>query len=203
MDREHHAGDARFDQRVNAWRGSAVMAARLEGDVCRCTCNGLFGRAKGYHLGVRLAGALVEAFADDAIAFGDDTSNPRVRMRCIKTAFGESQCPRHRESIKFSEHYVTRKRPSLTGPLSHAFTLQRNTTGATKPSLLTQPVGPWRRLTEPGRPRSTNHPTPPAGRQPQPSIAPSSRRARPQVTGKPTSVPRPTHQQATRATGPD
>jgi hypothetical protein len=54
-----------------------------------------------------LAGALMETLANDAIAFGDNTSNPRVGMGCIQTSLGESQCPRHREAVEFSEHYAS------------------------------------------------------------------------------------------------
>jgi hypothetical protein len=81
-----------------------MVAARLEGDIGCCACNRLLGRAKRHDLGVRLPGALVKPFANDAIAFGDDTSNPRVGMGCFQTSLGESQCPRHCEAVEFSEH---------------------------------------------------------------------------------------------------
>ena len=83
------------------------MAAGLEGDIGCCPGDGLLGGAKCHDLGMRLAGTLMETLANDAIAFGDNTSNPRVGMGCIQTSLGESQCPRHREAVEFSEHYAS------------------------------------------------------------------------------------------------
>jgi hypothetical protein len=61
------------------------------------------------------AGPLVETLADDAIALGDNTPNPRVGMSCIQTPLGERQSPRHREAVEFSEHYITSlDRPPVT-----------------------------------------------------------------------------------------
>ena len=93
------------------------MTARLECYIRSCARNGLFGCAYGSNFSMRFAGALVPTFGNDAIVFGDDASNPRIWMRCFEATFGERKSPRHRESVKFSEHYVTRKRSSLTIPL--------------------------------------------------------------------------------------
>ena len=98
------------------------MAARFESDVGRGPCHRLLSRAQRHDFSVRLSRALVIALANDAIALGDDTSNPRVGMSCFQSSLSEGQCPRHGEAIKFSEHQVTRKRSSLTGRLSRSRT---------------------------------------------------------------------------------
>ncbi len=117
MDSENDAPDARLDQRVDAGWRAPVMTAGLECYICSCARHGLFGCAKGGNFSMCLAGALVPTFGDDAIALGDDTPNPRIWMCGLEAPFGERKSPRHRESVKFSEHYVTRKRSSLIGPL--------------------------------------------------------------------------------------
>src|SRR5260370_15249342 len=143
LDSENDASNARLNQRVDTRGRATVRTTGLECYICGCTCNGLFGCSNGSNFRMRLASALVPAFGNDAIALGDNTSNPRIWMRCFQAAFGERQGPRHRESIKFSEHHVTRKRSSLTSPLlcntptPHApVELQRNTSlfALTKPS---------------------------------------------------------------------
>jgi hypothetical protein len=89
LDSEDDARDARLDQGVDAGRRPAVMATGLERYICSCTCNGLFRCAKGSNFRMRLAGAFMPTFGDDAIALGDNTSNPRIWMRCFETPFGE------------------------------------------------------------------------------------------------------------------
>ena len=101
---KHDARDTRFDQGIGAGRCAAMMAAGLEGDIRRCAGDGLLRRAKCHNFGMRLARALVATFANDAIALGDNTSNPRIGMGCIQASLGESQCPRHCEAVEFSEH---------------------------------------------------------------------------------------------------
>jgi hypothetical protein len=81
-----------------------MVAAGLEGDIGCGPGDGLLGRAKCHDLGVRLAGPLVETLANDAIPPGDHASNPWVGMGCIQASLGESQCPRHRKAVEFSEH---------------------------------------------------------------------------------------------------
>ena len=82
------------------------MTAGLECHICSCARNGFFGCANGGHFSMRLACALVPTFGDNAVALGYNASNPRIWMRCFETPFGERESPRHRESVKFSEHYV-------------------------------------------------------------------------------------------------
>jgi hypothetical protein len=89
LDREDDASNARLNQRINTGWCATVMTTGLECYICGCACNGLFGCANGSNFRMRLAGALVPAFGNDAIALGDNTSNPRIWMRCFQAAFGE------------------------------------------------------------------------------------------------------------------
>ena len=112
------------------------MATGLQCHVCSCACYRLFGGAKGGDFRMRLAGALVPAFRDDALAVRNDTANPGIRVSRLKSSLRERQCPCHRETIKFAEHHVTPKdRPT------HPF--------ATRPPVAMQPNSRLFRVTEP------------------------------------------------------
>ncbi len=66
-----HSANTGSDERSHARRGAALMRARLEGHVDVSTARGCAGIRESQHLGVRLAGARVEALAHDR-AVGDD-----------------------------------------------------------------------------------------------------------------------------------
>ncbi|MEA3179011.1 MAG: hypothetical protein QOI59_2534 [Gammaproteobacteria bacterium] len=66
-----------------------MMAAGLQSYIRSCAHDGLFGRANGSNFGMRFASTLVPPFGDDAIVLGNNASNPRIRMRCFQTPFGE------------------------------------------------------------------------------------------------------------------
>jgi hypothetical protein len=85
------------------------MAAGFQRYVCSCACYRFFGCAKGGDFRMRLAGALVPAFRDDALALRNDTANSGIRVSRLKSSLRERQCPCHRETIKFAEHHVTPK----------------------------------------------------------------------------------------------
>ena len=95
LHRGDHAADAGGNQRIAARRRTAVVAAGLKGDIGGGASR-LFPRyPQGVHFGVRLAGAIVEPFADDLAVFYNDTANVRVRMGGKATAGGELKRTRH------------------------------------------------------------------------------------------------------------
>jgi hypothetical protein len=89
LDSKHDTRDARFDQGIGAGRCAAVVTARLERNVRRRASNGLLGGAQRHDFSMGLAGALVPAFANDAITLGEYTSNPRVGMSCFQASLSE------------------------------------------------------------------------------------------------------------------
>ena len=93
--RHDDAGDARRQQRVGARRRAAEMRARLECDVGGCTTRPFARGAQREDFGVRLAGALVPAFADDLFAMSDHAADARIGLRRMQTEIGEAQRARH------------------------------------------------------------------------------------------------------------
>ena len=88
------AADAGGDERVGARRRAAVVRARLERDVDGRAADvdaARGGVAQRHHLGVRAAGFLRVAAADDAaVGADDDAADARVRVRQTPTACAAS-----------------------------------------------------------------------------------------------------------------
>ena len=82
----HDAGNTCVDERLGARRGAADVVARLERHVDGCATRGLSCIAQREHLGMRLAGARVEALAHDASVGDDDAANQGIgRSRATAT----------------------------------------------------------------------------------------------------------------------
>ena len=77
--------DALFGQRPRARRCSAVMGARFEGHINRRSL-GLFpGLSQRPHFGMRGAGLMVIAGADDFTIFDDDAADGRIWCRITQS----------------------------------------------------------------------------------------------------------------------
>ncbi len=87
--RRHDAGDSGRDDGVGARRRAALVRARLERDVERRAAGLLARRLERDHLGVRPAGPLVPALADNLAVGDDDRADDRVRMRRSAPTLGE------------------------------------------------------------------------------------------------------------------
>jgi len=94
-----------------------VVAAWLECHIRGCACNGFLRGAKGRDFRVRLTGPLVPTLADDPVALGYDTANPRVGMSCLHTTLGQRERACHCQSIEFTEHYVTASSADVALPM--------------------------------------------------------------------------------------
>jgi hypothetical protein len=75
------------------------MTARFQRHVSRRTFGLVTGSAQGMDLGVRLAGLLVPAFADDLTSADQDATNPRIGRRRPQASLGELQGTRHQPKI--------------------------------------------------------------------------------------------------------
>ena len=97
--RRNHARDAGLHQVFCARRRASRVCARFERHVCGRAARAFARFAQREHFGVRLAGALVEPFADNVIAVRDHTANHRVRLGRVGTALGKPQRTRHHRVI--------------------------------------------------------------------------------------------------------
>ena len=95
LDRDDDAPDARGDERVGTRSGAAVMGAGLERDVRSRTARAVTGRVQRFDLGVRAAGRLRRALADDDTVPHEDTTDPGVRRGAPAGGGGERQRPIH------------------------------------------------------------------------------------------------------------
>src|SRR5690606_26052774 len=91
----HHPRHAGADQRLGAGTGASVMAAGLQGDVGGSAPRPFAGLAQGVDLGVRLAGALVPAFADDLAVAHDHAADTRIGMGGEQPQTRQPQRPGH------------------------------------------------------------------------------------------------------------
>ena len=93
--RHHHPADAGGDERVGAGRRAAVVRAGLEADDDGGAAH--VGAARGgvaqrHHLGMRPAGFLGVAAADDAaVAVDDDAADARIGIGQADRLFGERE----------------------------------------------------------------------------------------------------------------
>ena len=86
--RRDDAPDPGRQQGFGAWRGTAVMAARFQRHVGRCTARRRTGLLQGIDFRMRLARPLVPAFTDKHAITDDDTANTRIRRSGIQAALG-------------------------------------------------------------------------------------------------------------------
>src|SRR5207245_1077196 len=91
----HHARHARLEQRLDAGGRAAVMAAGLERHVHRSPRGLRSGGLERLDLGVCLAGALVPALADDALALRDHAADARIRVGAGEAPLGEAEGALH------------------------------------------------------------------------------------------------------------
>ena len=91
----HHARHAGLDQRIGARRRAPVVAAGLERDIGRRAASALARCAQCVHFGMRLAGTLVPALADDFVAVRDHAADARIGLRGEQTLLGQAQRTRH------------------------------------------------------------------------------------------------------------
>ena len=95
LHRGDHAADAGGNQRIAAWRRTAMVAAGLKSDVGGGAARLFASHAQGVHFSMRLAGAIVKPLADDLTVFHNDAADVRVRMGSKATARGKLQRTRH------------------------------------------------------------------------------------------------------------
>ncbi len=76
--RHHDSRDPRADDRLRAGRGAALVTARFERHVEGCARRILAAGRERDTLGVRLAGACVEALSDHLAALDDDGADERI-----------------------------------------------------------------------------------------------------------------------------
>src|SRR5205085_4629411 len=86
---------ARLEQRLDAGGRAAVMAAGLERHVHRSPRGLRAGGLERLDLGVCLAGALVPALADDALALRDHAADSRIRVGAGEAPLGEAEGALH------------------------------------------------------------------------------------------------------------
>ena len=104
------APEPEADERVRAGRRAPVVRARLEGDVERGAAHPPAGGAQGLDLGVRRAGAAVEALADDAPAAREDGAHRRVREGAPEALGRQRERARHEARVGPSAHDARRRR---------------------------------------------------------------------------------------------
>ena len=102
--RRNNAPDPGSQQGFGAWWGTAVMAARLQRHVGRCTARCRIGLLQGIDFRMRLARPLVPAFTDDHAITDDDTANTRIRRSGIQASLGQTQGLRHVRLISRRNH---------------------------------------------------------------------------------------------------
>ena len=98
--RRHDPRHARLDKRLGAWRRATLMTTGLERQIhagaVRLDFSHLIQRID---LGMRLAGTLMPAFADDFPVLHDHATDPRVGIGGIHPAASELQGARHEARI--------------------------------------------------------------------------------------------------------
>ena len=95
---DHGGDDATHpgrDEHLGARRRAAMVVARLQRHIDGSAARGTTGGAQGMNLGVRFAGPLVPAFADDHPRRDDHASHPRIGRGRVEATSGEPQRPRH------------------------------------------------------------------------------------------------------------
>ncbi|CAM5381175.1 hypothetical protein SNARM312S_06099 [Streptomyces narbonensis] len=106
-DRVHDPADPGLDQRLGAGAGAAGVVAGFEGDVGGAAAGQDSGLAQGVDLGVRAAGALMEAFADQVSGgVGDDAPDDGVGAGGAETACGELDGASHGGDVGLLGHRV-------------------------------------------------------------------------------------------------
>ena len=108
LEGDHDAGDSRFDERIRARRGAAMMRAWLQGDVGGPASGRVPGGRQGFGLRVGLAGSSVEPLADDVSVAHDDAPDPRVRCSGAPAAFPDGDRAGHELPVALG---VARTRP--------------------------------------------------------------------------------------------
>src|SRR4051812_29033743 len=112
------------EDRVDAGRRAAVVRAGLQRDVERRAARLLPRRLERPNLGVRLAGPLVPALADDLVAVGDDRTDDGVRVRREAAALGQLERPveQGHRSCSSSRRYVRARssRPKIDVPQTNS-----------------------------------------------------------------------------------
>ncbi|GAA3478019.1 hypothetical protein GCM10018966_025490 [Streptomyces yanii] len=106
-DRVHDTADAGLDQRLGAGAGATGVVTRFEGDVGGAAAGLLACFAQGVDLGVRPAGALVEAFTG-RLSFGveDHASDDRIGAGGAESAGGERDRSAHGGGVGCGVHRV-------------------------------------------------------------------------------------------------
>jgi hypothetical protein len=105
LHRRDDPDDAGIDDPADARAGAALMAAGLERAIERRAAGARPRRRERVHLGMRLAGALVEALADnDAVRRHDDGTNERVGARAPAPARRMKQRSLH--ELRVAQHLV-------------------------------------------------------------------------------------------------
>src|SRR5436309_3362322 len=102
--------DASRDDGVNAWRRSAVVAARLQRHEKRGTGSRRTGLAEGNDLGVRLAGRLRPALTDDRAGLDDDGPHGRVGAAPADGPSRELKGPLHIVDIRHTAPALDNKK---------------------------------------------------------------------------------------------
>jgi len=101
--RRDHAGDAGGDQRIGARRRAAVVRARFERDISRCATRLFAGRSQGEAFGMRFASALMETFANDAIALRDHATDHRIGFGGVGAERSQFDGARHHGAVDAAE----------------------------------------------------------------------------------------------------
>src|SRR5690606_679393 len=99
-------GDAGGDERFDAGRRAAVMAAGFQRDIGRGAARGLAGGAKRQHLGMRLPRPYMPAFAHDALALRNDTADAGIGVGGVEAERGEVQRAGHHPVIGGAEAHL-------------------------------------------------------------------------------------------------
>ncbi|MNZ66233.1 hypothetical protein D3C78_844510 [compost metagenome] len=100
LHRRDHAGHTGIHQRIGTGRRAAVVAARLKRHINGRATRLLTGRAQGVNLGVRLAGALVPAFADNLPTLHDHATYTWVGVRCVMPLARQLQGTGHEMGVE-------------------------------------------------------------------------------------------------------
>ena len=106
--------DAGGEHGIGARRRAAGVVARLERHVERGAARVVSARPRirqRVDLGVRLARALVPAFADHRAVLDDHAADPRIRRRRVEAALGQHERARHVRAVGVGErgHRETRR----------------------------------------------------------------------------------------------
>jgi hypothetical protein len=99
-----HTGNARLEDRGNAWARSPLMDARLERDIERGAFRTIARFAQRMNFRVRGSGALVEAFADDVPLMYHNGTDDRIRRRPPARFLRELESAAHERLVRTAHH---------------------------------------------------------------------------------------------------